>query len=46
MVADFDHFQIKMIRFATEAAVTILRIDDSIKMTPKENPKGPVEDDY
>jgi len=38
--------KIKMIRFATEVAVTILRIDDSIKMTPKENPKGLVEDDY
>jgi len=38
--------KIKMIRFATEAAVTILRIDDSIKMSPKEKPKHPVEDDY
>jgi len=38
--------KIKMIRFATEAAVTILRIDDSVKMKPKANPQGPVEDDY
>jgi len=38
--------KIKMIRFATEAAVTILRIDDCIKMNPKEKPSGPVEDDY
>jgi len=38
--------KIKMIRFATEAAVTILRIDDSVKMKAKANPKGPVEDDY
>jgi len=38
--------KVKMIRFAVEAAVTILRIDDSIKMNPKENPKAPVADDY
>jgi len=38
--------KVKMIRFAVEAAVTILRIDDSIKMSPKENPKAPVADDY
>jgi len=38
--------KVKMIRFAVEAAVTILRIDDSIKMNPKENPKAPVHDDY
>lgn len=38
--------KVKMIRFATEAAVTILRIDDSIKMHPKNDPKGPHEDDY
>eukprot|EP00455_Lapot_gusevi_P000271 TRINITY_DN1011_c0_g1_i1.p1 TRINITY_DN1011_c0_g1~~TRINITY_DN1011_c0_g1_i1.p1 ORF type:complete len:569 (+),score=246.66 TRINITY_DN1011_c0_g1_i1:69-1709(+) len=33
--------KIKSIRFATEAAVTILRIDDAIKMNPKENPRDP-----
>jgi len=33
--------KIKSIRFAVEAAVTILRIDDSIKMSPKEDPKDP-----
>ena len=33
--------KIKSIRFATEAAVTILRIDDSITMAPKENPRDP-----
>jgi len=38
--------KIKMIRFATEAAVTLLRIDDSIKMRPKGDPSGPVHDDY
>jgi T-complex protein 1 subunit alpha len=38
--------KIKMIRFATEAAITILRIDDSIKMMAKANPSGPQEDDY
>jgi len=38
--------KIKMIRFATEAAVTILRIDDAIKMHQKEDPKGPQRDGY
>jgi T-complex protein 1 subunit alpha len=33
--------KIKSIKFATEAAVTILRIDDAIKLNKKENPKGP-----
>jgi len=38
--------KIKMIRFATEAAVTILRIDDCIKINPKADPKHPHDDDY
>jgi len=38
--------KVKMIRFATEAAVTILRIDDLIKVNPKQNPNGPVDDHY
>lgn len=38
--------KVKMIKFATEAAVQILRIDDSIKMNPKEDPKGPHDDHY
>merc|ERR1712150_454079 len=38
--------KVKMIKFATEAAVQILRIDDSIKMHPKEDPKGPHDDHY
>jgi len=38
--------KIKMIKFATEAAIAILRIDDSIKINPKDNPSGPVDDDY
>jgi len=38
--------KVKMIRFATEAAVTILRIDDSIKMNPAERPGGPDHHDY
>eukprot|EP01083_Nonionella_stella_P051111 135730_1 len=37
--------KIKSLRFATEAAITILRIDDSIKMNPKENPKNPHGDE-
>jgi len=32
--------KIKSIKFATEAAITILRIDDAIKMNPKEDPKN------
>jgi len=38
--------KVKMIKFATEAAITILRIDDSIRMNPAQNPKGDVHDDY
>eukprot|EP01123_Difflugia_compressa_P008898 TRINITY_DN2805_c0_g1_i1.p1 TRINITY_DN2805_c0_g1~~TRINITY_DN2805_c0_g1_i1.p1 ORF type:complete len:244 (-),score=45.93 TRINITY_DN2805_c0_g1_i1:210-941(-) len=39
--------KIKSIRFATEAAITILRIDDMIKLNPKPEPKHPhdMEDD-
>jgi len=33
--------KIKAIRFATEAAITILRIDDMIKLNPKPEPKHP-----
>jgi len=35
--------KIKSIRFATEAAITILRIDDMIKLAPSQeemNPRG------
>jgi T-complex protein 1 subunit alpha len=38
--------KVKMIRFATEAAVTILRIDDAIKMNPAERPGGPGGNGY
>eukprot|EP01111_Echinosteliopsis_oligospora_P013950 TRINITY_DN514_c0_g1_i1.p1 TRINITY_DN514_c0_g1~~TRINITY_DN514_c0_g1_i1.p1 ORF type:complete len:545 (+),score=203.45 TRINITY_DN514_c0_g1_i1:148-1782(+) len=30
--------KVKMIKFATEAAITILRIDETIKLNPKEDP--------
>lgn len=33
--------KIKCLRFATEAAITILRIDDSIKLNPKPPPDDP-----
>ena len=33
--------KIKSIKFATEAAITILRIDDSITLSKKENPRDP-----
>jgi len=33
--------KIKCLRFATEAAITILRIDDSIKLNPKPPPEDP-----
>ena len=32
--------KVKMIRFATEAAVTILRIDDAIQHNAANNPNG------
>lgn len=38
--------KVKMIRFATEAAITILRIDDSITMKGKDDPSGPHGDHY
>jgi len=39
--------KVKMIRFATvEAAITILRIDDSIRMNPAERPSYGGHDDY
>jgi chaperonin GroEL (HSP60 family) len=38
--------QLKSIRFATEAAVTILRIDDSIKMSKAEDPNAPQRNGY
>ena len=33
--------KIKSLRFATEAAITILRIDDMIKLAQPEQPGGP-----
>jgi len=33
--------KVKSLRFATEAAVTILRIDDHIKLNPKADPNAP-----
>jgi T-complex protein 1 subunit alpha len=38
--------KVKSIRFATEAAITILRIDDSIVMSKKNDPRNPVVDEY
>eukprot|EP01112_Ceratiomyxa_fruticulosa_P014602 TRINITY_DN419_c0_g1_i1.p1 TRINITY_DN419_c0_g1~~TRINITY_DN419_c0_g1_i1.p1 ORF type:complete len:546 (+),score=137.74 TRINITY_DN419_c0_g1_i1:800-2437(+) len=32
--------KVKSIKFATEAAITILRIDDLIKLNPKQQPEG------
>lgn len=32
--------KVKSLKFATEAAITILRIDDLIKINPKEDPRG------
>ena len=32
--------KIKSLKFATEAAITILRIDDMIKLAPEEKPGG------
>lgn len=33
--------KIKVIQFATEAAITILRIDDMIQLNPKPEPQRP-----
>lgn len=38
--------KVKMIKFATEAAVTLLRIDDAISMNPKQDPQGPRGNGY
>jgi len=38
--------KIKSIRFAIEAAVTILRIDDCVKMHAKNDPQNPVQNQY
>lgn len=38
--------KIKALRFATEAAVTVLRIDDQIVMAPKQDPADPHADHY
>jgi len=37
--------KLKSIRFATEAAITILRIDDLIRLNPKPDPKHPHDED-
>jgi len=37
--------KIKMIKFATEAAITILRIDDAIVMEPRPEPKHPHDEE-
>ncbi len=37
--------KVKALKFATEAAITILRIDDMIKLD-KEKPRGARDDDY
>lgn len=38
--------KIKSLRFATEAAITILRIDDAITMRGKDDPKHPMGNGY
>jgi len=37
--------KMKSIKFATEAAITMLRIDDMFKLNPKQEPKGPEDDE-
>ena len=36
--------KIKSLKFATEAAITILRIDDMIKLAPEKKEEGSYED--
>jgi len=38
--------KVKMIKFATEAAITILRIDDAIEMNPKQDPQAGQQNHY
>lgn len=38
--------KIKMIRFAVEAAITIIRIDDAITLGAKNDPRGPAHNHY
>ena len=38
--------KIKSLKFATEAAITILRIDDMIKMFPDDKKHRPYQDAY
>jgi T-complex protein 1 subunit alpha len=38
--------KVKSLRFATEAAITILRIDDMIKINPEADPSNPQGDGY
>ena len=35
--------KIKSLKFATEAAITILHIDDMIKLAPEKSKEGPME---
>lgn len=37
--------KVKSLKFATEAAITILRIDDMIKLNPDRKPGGPHDDE-
>ena len=36
--------KIKSLKFATEAAITILRIDDMMKLAPEKSEEGSYED--
>lgn len=38
--------KVKSIRFAVEAAITVLRIDDAITLNPKQDPNGPGGNPY
>jgi len=38
--------KVKSIRFAVEAAITVLRIDDAITLNPKQDPNAPGGNPY
>ena len=41
-----DFFQVKSLKFATEAAITILRIDDLIKLEPERGEENAYQQAY
>ena len=45
-LSSFSFFQVKSLKFATEAAITILRIDDLIKLEPERGEENAYQQAY